>query len=391
MNYDFDTPAPRAGSGAIKWDLRGSAFGSPEALPFWIADSDYMSPPELVDALCDAVRRCVFGYNDPSPAYRQAVANWVETRHGWKIDTDWILPATGVVSEIANIVRAFTAPGDKILIQTPVYDPFAGVVKAAGRTVVENRLVRGEGLRYTMDLEDLERDLRSGVKLMILCSPHNPVGRVWTPEEVRSVAELCERHGTLLVSDEIHWDLIMPGHRHFTAGLAGTPDNLIVLTAPSKTFNVAGLKCSNAIIPGAAVREKLSAWQREYHIETPNDLGLVACEAAYRNCAAWCDRQNEYLAGNAALVREYLSENLPEVRVAPLEGTYLMWLDTSASGVGSRELCLAMNAAGAILNDGWRYGDDAFVRLNIACPRSQLAKGLEAVVKGYRSAKSAGK
>lgn len=385
--YDFDTPAPRVGSGAIKWDLRGPAFGNPEALPFWIADSDYMSPPELVEALCDAVRRCVFGYVDPTPSYRRAVADWTKNRHGWEIDTEWIVPATGVVSEIANVVRAFTAPGDKVLIQTPVYDPFAGVIKAAGRSLVENRLIRGEDLRYTIDFKDLESDLRSGVKMMILCSPHNPVGRVWTAEEVRCVAELCARYGTLLVSDEIHWDIVMPGHAHFTAGLAGTMENLILLTAPSKTFNVAGLKCSNAIIPDEGLRRRLVTWQQEYHIETPNNLGLAACESAYRLGAAWCDRQNEYLADNAKLVYRYMAEHLPEVKVTPLEGTYLMWLDTSASGVGSVELCRAMTRAGAILNDGLRYGDDGFVRLNIACPRSQLELGLNAVVRGYMAAK----
>ena len=387
--YDFDTPAPRAGTGAIKWDIRGSDFGNSRALPFWVADSDYMSPPEVVEAIRDAAERCVFGYTSPTGEYRRAVREWIRGRHGWDIDEGWIVPSTGIVSELSNIVRCFTSPGDKVLIQTPVYDPFAGVVKSAGRTLVENRLRRGEDGRYTMDLQDLERDLKSDVKLMILCSPHNPVGRVWTEGEVRSVAELCARYGALLVSDEIHWDIVMPGYEHFTAGNAGTEDNVIVLTAPSKTFNIAGLKCSNDVIPSDSLRRKLVSWKENRHIETPNSLGLVACQAAYTYGGRWCDEQNAYIKENEGVTRRFLARRLPEVNVTPLEGTYLMWLDISASGVGSKEMCRRMTAAGAILNDGARYGDDGFVRLNLACPRSQLEAGLPAVERGYRLSEKA--
>ncbi len=377
--YDFDTPAPRAGTGAIKWDIRSSAFGNASALPFWVADSDYMSPPEVTEALRDAAARCIFGYTVPTEGYREAVAGWIRARHGWEIDTNWILPSIGIVSELSNIVRCFTAPGDKVLIQTPVYDPFGNVVKTSGRTLVENRLRCGENLRYSMDFEDLERDLASGVRLMILCSPHNPVGRVWTEDEVRRVAGMCRDHGALLVSDEIHWDLIAPGFTHFTAGNAGTPDNVIVLTAPSKTFNIAGLKCSNDIIPNADLRRKLSAWKETRHMEGPNNLGWIACEAAYRHGAAWCDEQNAYIARNARLVRDTFAEKLPEAGISPLEGTYLMWLDISRTGLDSRRVCEELNRAGAILNDGYRYGDDRFARLNIACPRAQLEEGLRVI------------
>ncbi len=384
--YDFDTPAPRAGSGAIKWDLRASVFGNGDALPFWVADSDYMSPPEVTEALRDAAARCVFGYTAPTEGYKRAVAGWIGSRHGWDVSPEQIVPSTGIVSELAAIVRCFTAPGDKVLIQTPVYDPFADVVKAAGRTLVENPLLCDGSLRYTMDFDDLERDLRSGVRMMILCSPHNPVGRVWTQAEVRRVAELCAAWGTILVSDEIHWDILMPGHPHFTAGLAGTPENVIVLTAPSKTFNLAGLRCSNDIIPDPALRRRLTEWKQARRLESPNSLGLIACEAAYTHGAGWCDAQNAYLAGNAALVRERLAAGLPAARTAPLEGTYLMWLDASFTGLGSLELCRRLNAAGAILNDGKRYGAEGFLRLNIACPRAQLDRGLSAVVGCLRGA-----
>ncbi len=375
--YDFDTPTPRAGSGAIKWDMRDK-LGNSEALPFWVADSDYASPPEVVDALHRAVANCAFGYMAPTDSYLNSVCLWVEKRHGWAIKPEWVVPSTGVVSELANIVRCFTAPGDRILVETPVYDPFGNVVKSAGRTLVENPL-RCDGRAYSIDSEDLERDLKSGVKLMIFCSPHNPVGRVWLPDEVRQVANLCQQYGALLVSDEIHWDIIMPGHSHFTAGLAGTPDNVIVLTAPSKTFNLAGLKCSNDIIPSAGLRSKLAAWKESRHIETNNGLGLVACEAAYRHGGAWADEQNEYIWGSFLHVKDYITDKLPGVIVTPLEGTYLMWLNIFNTGFDSRGAVRRMTAAGAILNDGARYGDDSFVRLNLACPRSQLESGLPAI------------
>ncbi len=376
--YDFDTPAPRAGTGAIKWDIRESAFGNGDALPFWVADSDYMSPPEVVSAIKEAAEKCVFGYTAPTDSYKNAVREWIRTRHGCRVDPDWIVPSIGIVSEISNIIRCFTSPGDKVLIQTPVYDPFYNIVKSSGRTLVENRLVR-DGLRYSMDFEDMERDLKAGVKLMLLCSPHNPVGRVWTEEEVRRVSQLCLKYGATLVSDEIHWDIVTPGVTHFSALHAGTPGNVIVLTAPSKTFNVAGLKCSNGLIPNGAMRRRLAAWKESRFIEGPNSLGLTACEAAYTHGARWCDEQNVYLAKNAEIVRKFISEKLPFIGVTPLEGTYLMWLDISATGLDSRELCQRLTRAGAILNDGWRYGDDGFVRLNIACPAAQLRAGLDAI------------
>ncbi len=385
--YDFDTPAPRAGTGAIKWDILGPAFGNSQALPFWIADSDYRSPPELVEALRDAAARCVFGYNEPGRSYFEAVRGWFSRRHGWEVDPEWIIPSTGVVSEIANVVRCFSKKGDKVIIQTPVYDPFGKVIEAAGRVVVKNELLGSAASGYTMDFEDLEAKLREGAAMLILCSPHNPVGRVWTPEEVRRVAELCREYGALLVSDEIHFDIMIGGSRHFTAGLAGTPENLILLSAPSKTFSVAGLKCSNTIVPDPVLRKKLRDWQEARHIETPNNLGLVACEAAYTHGAAWCDEQNEYLTGSAGIVRDFLRERLPEVPVAELQGTYLMWFDMTASGATSHELMEAMAKTGAALNDGLRYGAEHHMRLNIACPRAQLLRGLEAIAEGYERAR----
>ncbi|MGM9521096.1 MAG: MalY/PatB family protein [Oscillospiraceae bacterium] len=383
--YDFDTPAPRAGNMSIKWDLRGRAYHNENALPFWIADSDYMSAPEIIDALKEAVEKCMFGYAKPDDPYLNAVIGWFSRRHGWDIDKSWIMPTTGIVSEIANIIRCFTSPGDGIIVQTPVYDPFSKCVANAGRRLIENPL-KGDNLSgYEMDLEDLERDLKSGAKMLLLCSPHNPVGRVWSREEITAAAGLCEKHGALLVSDEIHCDILLNGTKHFTAGLACTPDNVIVLTSPGKTFNMAGLKNANAVIPNPSLKSRLEAWHEQYSIEKPNNLGLAACRAAYERGDKWCDEQNIYLSENAQVVIDFLREKLPQVTAAELQGTYLMWLDMRASGATSSQLTNSIAAAGACLNDGSRYGKrcDGFMRLNIACPRSQLIKGLDAVYTGF--------
>ncbi len=384
--YDFDTPALRAGSGSIKWDMRESLYHNADALPFWVADSDYRSAPEIVDALKDAVDRCVFGYVEPGKRYFDAVRGWLRDRHGWETEEKWILPSTGIVSECANVIRCFTKPGDRIVIQTPVYDPFKKCIESAGRTAVENRLTGENVSGWHMDFNDLDCKLR-GARLMILCSPHNPVGRVWTAEEVGTVAAMCKQHGVLLVSDEIHWDILIDGSVHFTAGLTGTPDNVIVMTSSGKTFNLAGLKNSNIIIPDDTLREKLKQFHSEHHIESPNNLGLIACQAAYEKGARWCDEQNQYLTENYHFAREFLRSELPQVTIAKLQGTYLMWLDMRYTGAGSHELTDQLAKAGACLNDGVRYGgeSDGFMRLNIACPRSQLEKGLESICKGVQS------
>ncbi len=385
--YDFDTPASRAGTGSIKWDMREQLFHNGDALPFWVADSDYRSAPEIVEALREAAEQCVFGYVEPDGRYFEAVRGWVSSRHGWQVELDWIFPTAGIVSECANAVRAFTEPGDRIVIQTPVYDPFKQVIQSAGRVCVESPLTGDNRSGWRMDFDGLDRKLRNAAA-MILCSPHNPVGRVWTEDEVRSVAALCKKHNVLLISDEIHWDILIGGTVHFTAGLAGFEENTIVMTSSGKTFNQAGLKNSNILIPNPELRERLARFHEEYHIETPNALGLAACRAAYEKGAQWCGGQNAYLTENARTVREFLRSELPDVTVSELQGTYLMWLDMRASGRTSQELSGFLAAHGACLNDGARYGTggEGFMRLNIACPRSQLLLGLESVRNGYRAA-----
>jgi len=381
MGYCFDENAPRRGTACYKWDELGKIFGNPEALPFWVADTDYPTAPEVVSALREAVGRAAFGYTYPDDGYLESVCGWVSSRHGWNIEKEWIVPSTGVVSGLSNIIRCFTEPGDGIVVQSPVYDPFYHTVERSGRRLIKNWLKGDNVSGYTMDFDDLERCL-SGAKMMVLCSPHNPVGRVWTERELAKVAELCTRSGVMLVSDEIHWDILIDGAKHVSLGAAAKQGNIAVLTAPSKTFNLAGLQTSNIIIPDAAMRETYKDWLEERFIEGPNLLGMTACRAAYENGAAWCDEQNAYLTGSARLVEKYFGERFPQVTIARLEGTYLMWMDMRAFGLTSRELCEKFAGAGAALNDGFRYGGepyDGYVRLNIACPRPQLEKGLEII------------
>lgn len=383
----FDQAAPRVGTSCIKWDLQKEEFGTDGLLPFTIADADYAACPSVLDAVRERTNLGVLGYTEPSAAYYEAVLSWCQQRHHFDISPEWILPVSGIIPGISYVLEALTAPGDMVVVQTPVYDPFYTVIAATGRRLAENRLVRDEALHYTMDLDQLENLFREGAKAMILCNPHNPVGRVWTAEELAAVTKLCRAYQVLLISDEIHWDLIFDQRRHISAGSFLTPDLLLVLcTSASKSFNIAGLQTSNFIIPDDTLRGKLRAWLEGRYLFCPNTLGLTATEAAYRTGADWLDAQISYLEGNRDLAVTFLHRELPWVRIAPLEGTYLMWLDFTKSGMTSAELVSLFAKHGATLGNGVHYGQDhdGFIRLNIACPRRQLEQGLVCMAKAMR-------
>ncbi len=382
MNYSFDENAPRRGTASMKWDELGLRFGNPEALPFWVADTDYPTAPEITEAIHAAADRAAFGYTFADESYFRAVCGWFSSRHGWDINQEWIVPSTGIVSGLSNIIRCFTEPGDGIMVQPPVYDPFYETVERSGRRVVRNWLLGDNAAGYTMDFADMERKLSDGAKMMILCNPHNPVGRVWTAEELSRTAELCDKYNVVLVSDEIHWDILIDGAQQVTLGTVAKQKNIVVLTAPSKTFNLAGLQTSNLVFPDDGMRNKFKVWLEERFIESPNQLGMSACRAAYEHGAGWCDAQNVYLTENARAVEAFFHEKFPGVTAAKLEGTYLMWLDMRCFGLTSEELRIKLASAGAALNDGFRYGGekyDGFMRLNLACPRHQLESGLEII------------
>lgn len=385
----FDEPAARRGTACIKWDFQEADFGRSGLLPFSIADADYRTYQPIVDALKARLDSGVVGYTDLNEEYFSAVKGWCQRRHGWSIESSWIVPVGGIVPAMNTAIEVLTQPGAGIIVQPPVYDPFYSVIEASGRRILRNDLLRTPD-GYRMDVEGLEKLASEGAAMLLLCSPHNPVCRVWTREELQAVADICRQYGIIVVSDEIHWDLILGERKHVTMGcFPELYDQLIVCTSCSKTFNIAGLETSNLIIPGRKIREQYQNYLYARYLFVPNTLGLEAVKAAYRDGDDWVDSQCAYLRENAVTVRNFLAEKMPEVRLAEVEGTYLLWLDMTAYGLSSQELVARIAAAGAGLNSGAHYGEayEGFVRMNIACPRQQLLAGLECIfdaMKGER-------
>lgn len=380
MNICFDNPAPRYGTDAAKYaGLSGKAG---ELLPLWVADMDFPAPPEVIEALHSRVAHGIFGYGNPTDeAYFAPLRDWYKTRFGWRPEREWLVETPGVVFAVYNAIRALTAPNDAVLILEPVYYPFARAIRDNGRRVAVSRLVYENG-RYSVDFDDFERTIENdGVKVFILCSPHNPVGRVWTKEELSRMGEICLRHGVKVVADEIHADFVRPGFRHTVfAGISSAfADNTLTCTAPSKTFNLAGLQISNIFIPNEEMRD---AFRREVNrtgYGQPNVLGVVACQAAYTYGGPWLAELKAYLEENRSFVRAFLSEHIPQIRLVEPEGTYLLWLDCRALGIAPKALDDFMyGKAGLWLDDGPLFGagGEGFQRMNIACPRATLEEAM---------------
>ena len=378
----FNEAAVRKGTACIKWDFQELDYkGRTGLLPFSIADADYRTYQPIVDALKARIDSGVIGYTDLDEAYFSAVQGWCRRRHDWKVEKEWIVPVGGIVPAMATAIEVLTDPGDGVIVQPPVYDPFYSVIEATGRKILKNDLLcTDEG--YKMDFENLEQLAAGGARMILLCSPHNPVCRVWTEQELKQVAEICRKYGLIVVSDEIHWDLILGDRKHVTMGqFAELYDQLIVCTSCSKTFNVAGQETSALIIPGEKIRGAYQDYLYARYLFVPNTLGLEAVKAAYQDGDAWVDEECAHLRQNAEIVRAYLAEHLPEVKLAEPEGTYLLWLDMTAFGLTSEALIDAIAEAGAGLNSGLHYGEkyDGFVRMNVACPRQQLEAGLDCI------------
>ena len=346
----------------------------------WVADMDFPAPFEVRKALEERGVHGIFGYAAPGEDFFTPPAGWQERRHGWKCSPEWILFAPGVVTALAFILRALTEEGAGIIIQPPVYYPFYGVIRDNARKIVENPL-RLEGNRYVMDYEDLERQAsRKDVTALLLCSPHNPVGRVWTEEELRQVGEICARHGVLVITDEIHEDLVLPGYRHRPFGSLGDAfaANSVTCVAPSKTFNLAGLQCSFIIIPEESKRSLVRQTLDAAHLSRPNVFALAAAPVAFRDCDYWVDALVEYLAGNVALLRDFLARRLPKARLIEPEGTYLGWVDFREYGFSREELERRMLEKGKIwLDEGYIFGDSGsgFERIVLACPELSFRRG----------------
>ena len=380
--YDFDKPIHRYGTSSVKFDLAEASGYPADVLPMWVADMDFQAPPCVREALHKAVDHGIFGYSFLGNDYFEAVQGWFARRFDWAVERDWLLTTPGVVFALAAAVRAATEPGDAVLVQSPVYYPFYKVIEQNGRKIVENPLVYADG-KYTVDFEDFERKVAEHqVKLFILCSPHNPVCRVWTKEELQRAGAICEKYGVTVISDEIHCDFAFPEHPHtpFVKACPQLAERTIVCTAPSKTFNLAGLQVSNIFIPGKALRE---AFRRELDICSYHDvsrIGAIACAAAYRDGADWLDACKAYMRGNLDFVRSYLAEHLPQIELVEPEGTYFAWLDCSGLGLTKEALDeLIIHKAKLWLDSGAIFGAAAeqFQRVVLACPRATVERAME--------------
>lgn len=389
MQYDFDTPIDRTHTWSIKHDFKKENGKADDILPLWVADMDFRSPDSVVEALKKAVDHGIFGYSRADELYFDAVAAWYQKRHHLTLQPEWMTCTPGIVFALSIAVRAFTQEGDAVLIQPPVYHPFSRAILRNKRTLVENPLVLKDG-HYEMDLEDLEQKvLDEHVKLMILCNPHNPVGRVWTREELTALADICLRHHVYVISDEIHGDFVWQGHEQTPYASISEEACLhsMMCTAPSKTFNLAGMATSNLFIPDPEMRRKFRSELLDVGQENMNRLGLFACRAAYEGGGEWLDQLIGYLAGNLALVRDFCKNRVPQIQLVEPEGTYLAWLDCRELGMTDDELmAFFSNEAKVWLDPGTHSGEQGsgFMRFNLGSSRSVIAQALDQIEAAWK-------
>jgi cystathionine beta-lyase len=382
-NLDFDTVVERRNTDCLKYDF-AVRKGKPEnVLPLWVADMDFKTSSCILEALQDRVEHGIFGYTESQDSYFEAVAAWMKEKHNWEVQRNWLRKTPGVVFALAMAVRAYSDIGESVLIQRPVYYPFTEVVENNGRKVVSNDLVLGEDGKYHIDFEDFEDKLVSNnVSLFLLCSPHNPVSRVWTQEELLRIGEICLKHNVIVVSDEIHEDFVFGERKHYVfASLKKEfADISITCTSPAKTFNLAGLQISNIFIPNGRLRARFRKEMDAAGYSLLNVIGLTASEEAYRYGNTWYEAMIKYVEGNINFLREYLKRELPQLQMIEPEGTYLVWLDFRKLGLEGKELeKLVVEDANLWLDSGDMFGQvgEGFERINVACPRSILKQALE--------------
>ena len=384
MNFDkayFDAGINRVGTECEKWDGMIEAFGDADMIPMWVADMDFPSPPAVKEALENVLARGTWGYTISGEADSKALCDFWARRHHLQLDPQCVIMSPCVITGMKLALRAITNEGDGVLINPPVYGPFFASIKANNRRVVESPLVADENGRYSMNLAEMEEKLASGeAKAIMICSPHNPVGRAWSREELAAVVNLCKTYGAGLVCDEIHADFVYaPGEHVSILDIEGARAFAVMLCAASKTFNVAGLQQSAMVCCNEKTREAIKADMEASGVRAGNCFALAATRAAYTGCDAWLDGLKAYLEGNRDAVMEYVKENMPKVKVSPLEATYLMWFDCRALGMEQQEMIERMNKAHVRVNDGMFFGEmgRGFIRLNIGCPRSQVMAALE--------------
>lgn len=383
--YNFDEYIDRTRSNSIKHAFKKEYQVPEDVIPLWVADMDFRSPKEVCSVIAEAGRFGIFGYAGVHADYFQAVHDWMLKRHGWDVKEEWMVRIPGVVCAIATAVRALTQEGDGVMIMQPVYHPFKNVLTANNRKVVTHCLKTEENKRFYIDFQEMEQQItEEQVKMLVLCTPHNPGGRIWSEEELKKIADICLRHHVYVVADEIHHDFILPGHT-FTewASVSEEMTQLsIICTAPSKTFNIAGLGLSNIFIPNEDIRREFEKEISRASIEASNVIALDACKAAYTFGEQWLDELLEYLNGNVALVREFLKENLPQVKLMEPDGTYLIWLDFSALGMDSDALEeFLVQKAKVWMNKGTVFGEggECCFRMNLGSPRAVIRQALEQI------------
>lgn len=380
-NLDFDEVIDRRNTNSLKYDFAEKSGMPKDILPLWVADMDFKISSYIQDAIIRQAEHGIYGYSESGESYFEALSSWMKNHHDWEVKQEWLVKTPGVVYALATAVQAFTEEGDGILIQQPVYYPFKGVVVSNGRKVVNSALIQGESGRYEIDYADFEEKIvQEKVKMFILCNPHNPVGRVWSREELETIGDICKKHDVIVVSDEIHSDFVWKGrHQVFAALKEEYQDMAVICTAPSKTFNIAGLQASNIFIANEKLRRQFEKQVDVSGYSQLNSVALAACEAAYRYGEEWYQGVCEYIKGNINYIKEYLQENIPEVTMQVPEGTYLVWLDFRQLALSEQELEeLIIKKAGLWLDKGTMFGEAGlgFQRVNTACPRKIIETAL---------------
>lgn len=378
--YNFDQLINRENTASVKWDLRKKLFNKEDLLPMWVADMDFATPPFIVDAMKKRLEHPLFGYSFRTDSYFESIIQWQKKRHQWDIDPAWISFSPGVVPALSLLVLALTRDLDKIIIQPPVYPPFFDAVRKNGRTMLRNDLIYSDG-RYTIDFQDLEAKVLQGANMLILSNPHNPCGRAWTKEELQQIIDICRKNEVIIISDEIHCDLVLPGYKHQPLALVDPTysENIITAIAPSKTFNIAAMSTSSLIIPNANYRKLYEAMLETIHVGGGNVLGAIASEAAYMHGEEWLDALLVYLSGNVELVKNELADYSDKIQMIQPEATYLVWLDCEGMGLRGNDLHhYFIEKARLGFVRGSDFGDcgSAFARMNIACPRAVLKEAL---------------
>ncbi|KIQ82138.1 cystathionine beta-lyase [Bacillus sp. L_1B0_8] len=385
MKLDFDQQIDRLYTASYKWDQSKILFETEDILPMWVADMDFMSPPAVVNALINRATHGVYGYTIIPDSYYSSIIDWLKRRHGSMVQKEWITHSPGVVTALSILVSCLTKPGDKVMIQSPVYHPFYDVVLQQNRELVTNNLILEDG-RYTMDLKDLENKIDSSVKVMLLCNPHNPVGRVWDEQELERLGALCAKHNIIVISDEIHCDLIYKGNKHvpFSSISEKMKSTSITCISTSKTFNLAGLKTCNLIIQNPHIKEVYEKKLKMLSLHSASFFGITAVEAAYTHGEEWLNQLLIYLEGNLNFLLDYFKQHINEVKVIKPEGTYLVWLDFRGLRMNKENIEKWMyQKAKLALNEGSMFGENGkgFLRMNIACPRATLEEGLSRIRK----------